>query len=101
MEPKPQDLRSGGEGGARRVAVDVEDSKPHDHHMIPVWFFVGVILLLYGLIILATGIYDYSRPPLEALLSIPPAMRHPAVWWGALLTVIGGIYVFAYMPKRS
>jgi hypothetical protein len=34
-----------------------------DHHMIPVWFFVGVILLFSGLIILATGIYEFSSPP--------------------------------------
>jgi FtsH-binding integral membrane protein len=96
MEPKPQDIRSGGEGGARRVAVDLEDSQPRDHHMIPVWFFVGVILLIYGVIILATGIYEFSSPPPTVL-----ARTHPAVWWGALLTVIGGIYVYLYMPKKS
>jgi FtsH-binding integral membrane protein len=96
MEPKPQDLRSGGDGGARRVAVDLEDSKPREHHMIPVWFFVGVILLVYGVIILGTGIYEFSSPPPTVLAS-----THPAVWWGALLTVIGGIYVYLYMPKKS
>jgi hypothetical protein len=96
MEPKPQDVRSGGEGGVRRVAVDLEDSKPRDHHMIPVWFFVGVILLIYGVIILGTGIYEFSSPPPTVLAS-----THPAVWWGALLTVIGGIYVYLYMPKKS
>jgi len=26
---------------------------------------------------------------------------HPAVGWGALLTVIGGIYVYPYMQKKS
>ena len=96
MEEKPQGLHSGGDGGVGRVAVDVEDSKPRDHHMIPVWFFVGVILLIYGVIILGTGIYEFSSPPPTVL-----ANTHPAVWWGALLTVIGGIYVYAYMPKRS
>ena len=96
MEAKPQGLRSGGDGGAHRVAVDQEDSKPRDHHMIPVWFFVGVILLIYGIIILGTGIYEFSSPPPTVLAS-----THPAVWWGALLTVIGGIYVYLYMPKKS
>ena len=96
MEPKPQDVRSGGGGGPHRIAVDQEDAKPGKHHMVPVWFFVGIILLIYGVIILATGIYEFSSPPPTVLAS-----THPAVWWGALLTVIGGIYVYAYMPKRS
>ena len=96
MEAKPQDVHSGGDGGAGRVAVDLEDSKPRDHHMIPVWFFVGVILLIYGVIILGTGIYEFSSPPPTVL-----AKTHPAVWWGALLTVIGGIYVYLYKPKKS
>lgn len=95
MEPKPQDLHSAGDGGAHHVLPDSEGSKPRDHHMIPVWF-VGVILLIYGVIILATGIYEFSSPPPTVLAS-----THPAVWWGALLTVIGGIYVYLYMPKKS
>src|ERR1019366_8732028 len=50
MESKPQKSNSGG-GRTPSVAVDIEDDKPSEHHMIPVWFFVGVILLAYGLII--------------------------------------------------
>lgn len=96
MEVQPQGVRSGGEGGARRVAVDQEDSKPQGRHMIPVWFFVGVILLIYGIIILGEGIYEFSNPPATVLAS-----THPALWWGGLLVVIGGIYVYAYMPKKS
>jgi hypothetical protein len=102
MEEKPESVRAGGgEGGAHHIAVDVEDPKLHKHHMIPVWFFVGVILLIYGLIILGTGIYEFSGPPLEALAKMPAAIRHPALWWGALLTIIGGVYVYLYMPKKS
>ncbi|MFZ0959316.1 MAG: hypothetical protein WAO35_00305 [Terriglobia bacterium] len=101
MDEKPQSERVGGGGGGPRVAADLKDSKPPEHHMIPVWFFVGVILLIYGVIILATGIYEFNRPPLEALSSMPPAVRHPALWWGGLLTILGGFYVFAHMPKKS
>jgi hypothetical protein len=62
MEEKPQDIRAGdGSGSKKGVAIGVNDS--HDHHMIPVWFFVGVILLIYGILILATGIYEISSPP--------------------------------------
>jgi len=64
--------------------------------MIPVWFFVGVILLIYGVIILATGLYEFSHPPATMLSDL-----HPAVWWGALLTILGGLYVYVYMPRKS
>ena len=65
------------------------------HRMIPVWFFVGVILLIYGVIILATGIYEISNPPSTVLANL-----HPALWWGGLLTVVGAIYVYVYKPKK-
>ena len=94
MEDKPQEVNSGAGTGQDRPEIDL--AKPSEHHMIPVWFFVGVILLIYGVIILGTGIYEYSSPPPTVL-----AKTHPAVWWGALLTVIGGFYVYTYMPKKS
>jgi len=64
--------------------------------MIPVWFFVGVILLIYGVIILVTGIYETSHPPDTVLSNL-----HPALWWGVLLTIVGAVYVYVYMPKKS
>ena len=66
-----------------------------EHRIIPVWFFVGVILLIYGVIILVTGIYELSHPPATVL-----AHLRPALWWGALLTVLGGFYVFFHWPGR-
>jgi hypothetical protein len=99
MDEKPKDINSGDGTGQDRPDIDLE--KPHDHHMIPVWFFVGIILLIYGIIIFGTGISERSSPPLEALKSMPLWVQHPAIWWGALLTVIGGFYVYAYMPKKS
>ncbi len=66
------------------------------HRMIPVWFFIGVILLIYGVLILATGIYEFSHPPATTLANL-----HPAVWWGALLIIVGGVYVFIYLPRKS
>jgi len=63
--------------------------------MIPVWFFVGVILLIYGVIILATGLYELSHPPDTVLANL-----HPAIWWGALLTIVGAVYVYFYKPRK-
>jgi hypothetical protein len=66
-----------------------------DHHIIPVWFFVGVLLLIYGVIILASGIYGLSHPPGTVL-----AHLHPRIWWGALLTAMGGFYVYYFLPRK-
>ena len=67
-----------------------------DHHIVPVWFFVGVILLIYGVIILATGIYELSHTPSTVL-----AHLRPALWWGVLLIIIGAVYVHLFRPRRS
>ncbi len=72
------------------------DQQPKDHQIIPVWFFVGVILLIYGVVIFSAGLYGFSHPPSTVL-----AKLHPALWWGALLVVIGGIYVYVFMPGRK
>ena len=66
------------------------------HRIIPVWFFVGVILLIYGILIFATGISEFSNPPATVLANL-----HPAVWWGALLMILGGIFVFVHLPRKS
>jgi hypothetical protein len=66
-----------------------------EHRIIPVWFFVGVILLIYGILILATGIYEFHNPPPTVLANL-----HPAVWWGVLLTILGGIFVYIHMPTK-
>ena len=66
-----------------------------DHRVIPVWFFVGVLLLIYGVIILATGIYGFSHPPETVLANL-----HPAIWWGALLMALGGFYVYHFLPRK-
>ncbi len=65
------------------------------HHIIPVWFFVGALLGIYGVLILISGLREWSNPPATVLSGL-----HAPVWWGALLIVIAAIYLFAYMPGR-
>jgi len=96
MDEKPQSVRSGGGGGGPHVAADLDDPTPGKQHMIPVWFFVGIILLIYGVIILAEGIYEFSSPPPTVLSNL-----HPALWWGALLIILGAVQLFVHMPKKS
>jgi hypothetical protein len=66
------------------------------HHIIPVWFFVGVLLLIYGVLILASGLAEWSHPANTVLAEL-----HAPVWWGALLVVLGLIYGLKYYPRRE
>jgi hypothetical protein len=64
--------------------------------MISIWFFIGLLLLVYGALIFGTGVSEWSSPP--------PVVRpdlHAAVWWGLLLLVMGGFYAIRYSPKRG
>lgn len=65
-------------------------------NMLPVWFFIGILLLAYGIIILATAIQQWSHPSAVVL-----AGDHPDFWGGLVLLLIGGIYTFRFRPKRS
>ena len=54
--------------------------------MKPIWFFVGLILLIDGGIIFVTGIYLYLNPE-----SVKTAMAHtyPNLWWGGIMMFFG------------
>ena len=68
----------------------------HEHHeMLPVWFFIGLLLLIYGLIILYVGIRDYSAPSAVVLASY-----HASLWGGILLILLGGGYTIRFWPRR-
>lgn len=64
-------------------------------HGIPIWFFIGALLAVYGVLILAAGIVGLFDPPRVALANL-----HAGIWWGALLLVIGLGYVRAFRPRR-
>jgi hypothetical protein len=63
--------------------------------MVPVWFFIGILLTIYGVIILFTSIVDISHPSTVVL-----ANYHSGVFGGILLLLIGGFYTFWFWPGR-
>ena len=64
-------------------------------HMLPVWFFIGILLTAYGVIIFITSLIDWPHPS-AAILS----RYHPSFWGGILLLAIGGVYVFHFWPRQ-
>jgi hypothetical protein len=71
----------------------------HSEHQIPIWFFIGGTLLIYGLIILSTGLYALVDPALDAGVALN--WLHAAIWWGALMTIVGLFYCYRFNPWRS
>jgi FtsH-binding integral membrane protein len=67
------------------------------HQIIQVWFFVGVLLLVYGFLIFVSGLAEWSHPPETVHL----ANLHAPVWWGALLFLLGLIYCIKFAPSRK
>ena len=66
------------------------------HHIIPVWFFVGLLLLIYGALILYSGIVEWRNPPPTVLSDL-----HAPVWWGGLMVLLGIAYVMMFRPRRQ
>jgi len=69
----------------------------HGPGFISIWFFIGVLLTAYGVVITATGLYELASPPTN-----PPVLYnlHASVWWGAVLLIVGLIYFVRFFPKR-
>jgi len=78
-----------------------ETQEQHDHfetHSISIWFFIGVLLVVYGAVILGAGIYGLFVPPAHPVVL---NNLHFSIWWGALLLIFGAIYTIKFFPKKS
>lgn len=58
--------------------------------MKSIWYFVGLTLSIMGCLIVVAGIIDYFSPPARLTLM---ANAHPALWWGLIMIVSGGIFI--------
>jgi hypothetical protein len=66
------------------------------HEIIPVWFFVGVLFLVYGVLIFISGLFEWSHPPDTVLSNL-----HAPVWWGGLMIVLGIVYCGKFRPRGT
>jgi hypothetical protein len=63
---------------------------------IQVWFYIGAVLGLYGIMLTSAGVYQWIHPPATVL-----AGYHATFWAGVVLLIVGGIYTLAYWPRRG
>ena len=64
---------------------------------IPIWFFIGVLLLIYGGMILGYGIYEWQTGSYPAGVELARQLHTP-VWWGSVLGLLGLFYVVKFRP---
>jgi uncharacterized membrane protein len=61
---------------------------------LPIWFFVGLILLVYGVLVLAGAAFGKSHPTVLAEIK-------PGLWWGAIITVVGAVFLAIGIKVRE
>ncbi|HTR99784.1 MAG TPA: hypothetical protein VML00_08540 [Bacteroidota bacterium] len=64
---------------------------------IEIWFFIGALLLVYGVLITAAGLFHFVHPPVR---HVALEDLHADVWWGALLIALGAFYTRRFWPWR-
>ena len=64
---------------------------------ISIWFFGGVLFLIYGVIVFVEGLWELSHPLLN-----PPVLNnlHAPIWWGAMMAIAGLTYTVKFWPKK-
>jgi hypothetical protein len=65
---------------------------------ISIWFFVGVLLTVYGALIMASGIAALAT---GHVANVVLANLNAPVWWGGMLGALGLFYVIKFRPARN
>ena len=66
--------------------------------MKPIWFLVGLVLLIMGLEVIAAGIYHVVVPTTRAT---ELASLRPDLWWGGIMIVAGLIFTLAHRNAKA
>jgi hypothetical protein len=69
----------------------------HGHGSLSIWFFIGLLLTTYGVLIMGAGVYYYNTPFPNVVMS----ELHTPVWWGAFLLAVGLFYLIRFYPKKG
>jgi hypothetical protein len=67
----------------------------HGENGISIWFFIGSLLTVYGVLILGAdllGVQEAQKVVLSELRA--------GLWWGALLLALGLIYAWKFRPGK-
>ncbi len=70
----------------------------HEEEGFSIWFFVGIMLAIYGPIVLIANIpgLSTSQNPHVVLEQL-----HAGIWWGILLTILGALFLYLHWPGKE
>ena len=68
---------------------------------LDIWFFVGGITLLYGLVLVPLGAWEWfgNHPPANEVLLPWITPYHPTFWWGFVLLLFGAVFTLKHRPR--
>jgi hypothetical protein len=66
---------------------------------ISIWFFIGIVLSIYGVTIFIANVSDYFWPSPEHKVILWDL--HFGIWWGLLLMIIGATYLKFFRPSKK
>jgi len=65
---------------------------------ISIWFFIGALLTVYGVMIFGYGLYELAS---HQTAGVVLADLHAPVWWGALMLALGLFYSVRFRPGKN
>lgn len=65
---------------------------------IAIWFFIGVLLAVYGGMIFGYGCYEWASGNYAPGVQL--TNLHTPVWWGGVLLLLGLLYVVKFRPGK-
>ena len=65
--------------------------------MKPIWFFIGLVMLSIGGLVFIAVIYYFIFPSKTTTVL---QHVHPNLWWGALMLIVGAIFLLITRNKR-
>lgn len=68
----------------------------HRGGRVSIWLFVGVLLVIYGVLITGSGVWEVIHPPAQTTVL---GEYHAPVWWGAVLLAMGLVYTVKFRPR--
>jgi hypothetical protein len=70
----------------------------HEEDGLSIWFFVGGMLTIYGIIVLIANIPAFSagQHPHIVLEEF-----HAGLWWGIVLALLGALFLYLHWPGQS